>query len=394
MSTVDRRAVPCKPSIVPDWSGMLDGSKRLANGEPEEYGWLLWLDAMMSNEKRANGEGEPPVTPWWRGCLLDFWRSGAPFLAAAVGIRGTKSTTIVKTSVMECLCRERAAVLDQVAAWGIMSADTAEANQRCDTIKKILCSIGLREVAKQDDVSAETFAASINVGTGRSHFTAIDARGNRIRWAISPPTKGAASGWTGAGFFADELDLWRDGDGQNPAADVLTLAHGRLHGQRGAHGYHVSVPMGPRAPLSTMIEEAEKSGTDGLHVARLGELGARRDAQARAWLREHFRKRALAAVNASQRGTTTRYAEDKRLSEDADPMATRIPTWAARAGDPGEEIKECWRLASLKLTSGEAGGDPLDVLFARYGARPVGDLAKRLFSPAIIEQGRALSPVW
>lgn len=380
---------------MPNWPQVLEAAKRLAGDEPEEYGWLLWLDARMASETRADGgHGEPETTPWWRGCLLDFWRSDAPFLAAAVGIRGTKSTTIVKTSGMECLCRERTAVLDQVAAWGIMSADTAEANQRCDTIKKILRGIGLAEVAKQDEVAEGTFAASINVGTGRSHFTAIDARGNRVRWVISPPTKGAASGWTGAGFFADELDLWRDGDGQNPAAEVLTLAHGRLHGQRGAHGYHVSVPMGPRAPLSTMIEEAEKSGTDGLHVARLGELGARRDAEARAWLREHFRKRALAATNAAHRATATRYAEDRRLSEDADPRATRIPTWAARAGDPGEEIKECWRLASLKLTSGEAGGDPLDVLFARYGARPVGDLAKRLFSPAILEQGRALSPVW
>lgn len=403
MSSVDKLADSCKPSIVPKWTDVVDGARRLADAEavrlgapvPDEYGWLLWLDARMGSETRSDGgTGEPPTTLWWRSALLDFWRSEAPFFAAAVGIRGTKSTTIIKTSFTELILRPRLAVLDQVAVWGVMSANTAEANQRCDTIGRLMRGVGLGEVAKAEDVAEGRYAASVSVATGRSHFTTLDAAGNKVRIMISPPTKGAASGWTGAGFFADELALWQDEKGNNPASEVLTLAHGRLYGQRGAHGYHVSVPMGPRDPLSTMIANAEASGVDGLHVARLGELGARRDHEARAALRAHFQRLAVKAPTATARTTASRYADDKRLAEDADPMATRIPTWAARDGEPGEEIKECWRLSSLKLTSGEEGGDPIDVLFARYGARPAGDVGKRLFSPAIIEQARAVAPVW
>lgn len=379
---------------MPDWKRTREQTKALAGNEPPEWGWLQFLDAQMSNEKRADATGEPPTTRWWRDTLLAFWRSGAPFLAAGVGIRGTKSTTAVKVAIVETILRPRVAVLDQVAVFGIMSANTAEANQRCDTIAKILRGVGLREVDKEAAVGPDTYNASVHPTTGRSFFTALDADGNKVRWMISPPTLAAASGWTGCGFFADELALWQDASGNNPADKVLELAHGRLHGQPGAHGYHISVKMGPLDPLTVMIGEAEKSGTEGLFVARVGERGAARDKAARDGLRLHLQSRALHAETTAQRAAASRYADDPRLAADPDPMSTSVPTWVARDGEPVSEILECFRLASVKMRKGDEGGSIMDVLFSRYGSRPSGDGTHKLFSPAILAAARATSPVW
>lgn len=143
-----------------------------------------------------------------------------------------------------------------------------------------------------------------------------------------------------------------------------------------------------------MIREAEKSGAEGLYVARLGELGARRDGAAREALRAYLRDRALHAPTRAQRAAAEQWAEDRRLAADPDPMSTAIPTWAARDGDPAAEIGECFRLAGVKLTDGEEGGTPLDVLLSRYGARPEDTGRSRLFSAGILSQARERSPSW
>lgn len=372
-----------------DWKAIREAATRLAGNEPPEYGYLLWLDSRLASE------GEPPVTPWWRETLLDFWRSARPYFVSAKGQRSTASTTITRSLVIETLLRPREVVLDQLAVCVIMSAGTAEANQRCEPLAAVLKGVGLTKVDERAKLTETGYVASVSPQTGRSVFEALDADGHRVRWSVAPATREAASGSTGAGALVDELDLWREKDsGKNPAPDVLTLLHGRIHGQGRAHIYHVSTPMGPSGPLSTMVREAEKSGAEGLYVARLGELGARRDGEARAALRRHFQKRAREATDAPARAAATRWEADARLAADPDPRSPTIPTWAARAGDPEAEIAECWRLVSVQLRSGDEGGDPIDVLFARYGAQPSGDGAHRLFSPAILAQGRATAPTW
>lgn len=386
---IDSADNSCKPSDVPDWNKVRESCKALAGNEPVECGWLTWGDAILASN------GEPPTTRFWREALRDFWRSGKPFFACGAGQRSTKSTSCIKALTLETLLRERTMVLDQTAICGVMSANTAEANDRCATIAALLKGFGLRPKVERGELDATVFASSVAANTGRSTFDFLDANEARVRIAISPPTRDAASGWTGAGALFDELDLWREKDTtRNPAADVLTIAHGRLYDQKGAHGYHVSTPMGKTGPLSTMIREAEKSGAEGLHVARLGEYGARRDGDARAALRAHLRERALRAPTREQRAAAEQWAEDRRLAVEPDPMATAIPTWAARDGDPAAEIAECWRLAGVKLTDGEEGGTPLDVLMARYGARPEDSGRLRLFSAGILAQARALSPSW
>lgn len=371
-----------------DWAKTREACKRLAGDEPIEHGWLTWVDSILASS------GEPPTTRWWRWALLEFWRSGRPFFACCAGQRSTKSTSCVKSLVAETILRPRQVVLDQIAICGVMSANTAEANSRCATIGAVLKGVGLRERTDRAPLDAGTFTSSTST-TGRSSFDFFDADEHLVRVAISPPTREAASGWTGAGALFDELDLWREKDSsRNPAPEVLSLAHGRIYGQEGAKAYHVSTPMGKTGPLSTMIREAEASGAEGLHVARLGELGARRDWEARVAFRAYLRERALNAPTRQQREAHARWAEDRRLAADPDPMATAIPTWAARDGDPAAEIAECWKLAGIQIRDGREGGSPLDVLLSRYGARPSESGQSRLFSADILAQARTLSPSW
>lgn len=373
-----------------DLKKLREEAVKLAPNDPPECGWSRWLDARLASER------EPPITPWWRGTLEDFWRSGCPFFASTKGQRSTASTTITRTLVMETLLRPREVVLGQLAVCVIMSAGTAEANQRCDPLEAVLVKgPGLVRVDKVDKVEAGTFFASLSPQTGRSFFQAVDADGHQVRWSVSPATREAASGSTGAGALVDELDLWQAADGgKNPAPDVLTLLHGRIHGQHGAHVYHVSTPARAHAPLSLLINESAGGGADGLYVARLGELGARRDGEAREAFREYLRERARTAPDRLGREAAARWEADPRLARDPDPRSTSIPTWAARAELPIDALLECWKLAGVRLKKGEEGGDPLDVLFARYGAQPGGDDGRRIFGPALIAAARERVPSW
>lgn len=383
---------------MPDWKRFREEAARLAAVDPqgrpcdgpEEWGWLQVLD----NRLVAADEPEPPVTPWWRETLFNFWSSKRTFFANAKGQRSTASTTITRCLVLETAMRERDVVMGQLAMSPIISANTAEANQRIGPLEVVLSKgLDLKKVPERAKVDVGSYFGSGNELQGRSAFDLLDADGNKIRVSVAPPTRDAASGFTGAGALVDELDLWPT-TGANAAAEVLTLLHGRLYAQAGARIYHVSTPMGPSGQLSTMISNAEESGAEELFVARLGELGARRDWEARAALRRFLQQRALKAPETATRASCARWEADPRLSRDPDPRTHVVPTWAARAGDPFLEIQECWRLVGVQLKKGKEGGDPMDVLFARYGAEPNGTGGGRLFSPAILEQARALAPVW
>src|SRR5574342_503429 len=178
----------------------------LRSSDPPEVAWLRWLDARLASER------EPPVTPWWRETLEDFWRSGKPFFASTKGQRSTASTTITRALVIETLLRPRTMVLDQIAVCVIMSANTAEANQRCEPLAAVLKGIGLRQITGADrkvKLEGGVFMSTTNPISGRSFFETMDADGNNVRWLVAPATREAASGSTGAGALVDELDLWK-----------------------------------------------------------------------------------------------------------------------------------------------------------------------------------------
>lgn len=345
----------------------------LAGDVAPEWGWFRWL------ERRIIERDQPEVSQWWRDTVRAFYASGADELAALVGMRGTKSHTACRLAVAEALFRERTPVLGTDLVWGVYSCDLPEANGRATTIAALLGVVGMTEVDKRDKVSPGTFFRSGALG-GRTTIATYDLSGNAIEFRIAPATTGGASGYTGIGLTCDELDLWRDGDGANPASQVLSVLRPRLFGQKGARVYRISAPFAETSPHTRAVRRGD---TEGQCVARLGTWGAERDEAARAILAEMFRDRSRRGSQRDRRRFAA-YAEDARLFERASADDYRIPTWVARDGDLSDLMLDCWKRAADDAA--EDGSDPLAMLFARFGARPYGATGMRLIDPILLDR--------
>lgn len=384
MSTVDNRAVPCKPSVVPDWKRTREEAGNLAPDEPE-WSWLLWLEARLASETKVPWR---PMPMWWQRAYRDFWRSGKRQMTGSVGRRGTKSSSNCRVAVCESIFRPRRPEPGTELAWPFMSCDMAEANGRFKTLEALLAAIGLRAVDRAADLDIGTFWATKPNQYGRSKIMLLDADDHPIEFRIMPATVEGASGYTAIGATCDELDLWHDKDGNaNPAPTVLKMLRPTLKGQRGAHLYAFSAPFGERGPHTEMVR---KGDTDLQHVARLGRDGAALDQAARAALSDLFAERAATARSPEERDRYVSYAADRRLLEAADPDAFHIPSWVANPSDengdgpdPAGAIRECYALAADE--AGRDGADALLELLARYGARPYAAGGWRLYDPVLLE---------
>lgn len=347
-------------------------------GAPDEVGWLRWLD------RRLGALGHPEVTPFWHEKLAEFWTSGRTFFAAEKGQRATASSTLSRALMVESFFRERTLVLEQVGICSFVSVDVRSSDTAiAKTVATMLDAFGLEK---------ERFKAKIEQGrlvANSNTWQALDAGDRNISFQIRPPSKGASAAGTFIGYLADEVNLWKkDKDLNEPAAEVIEILMGRLYGQAGAHGYHTSTPEGTDGALTTIIAASLAIGSEQLFVARLGELGARRDGDARRRFREHLQRLAMRSEDPSRRAACARWESDPRLTAEPDPTSTHIPTWAARAGDPFAEILECWRLVDVALREGNEGGDSLDVLMHRYGAQPGGDAGRRLIAQSLIDEAK------
>ncbi len=346
---------------------------------PEEWGWFRWIEQRI-------GEDAPPVSRWWGWTLHEFWTSGAPELAALVGMRGTKSHTVCRVAVAESLFRERHPVLGTDLVWGIYSCDMHEASGRASTVAALLGAIGLQQVDRRDALDASAFFRSGAQG-GRTTISTFDLHDEPIEFRIAPATSGGASGYTGIGITCDELDLWKGGDGHSNANEVLSVLSPRLFGQHGAHLYRVSAPFAENSPHTRAVRDGD---SEIQHVARLGPAGARRDQEARAAIARMFEDRARASDRRDDRDRFGAYAKDPRLAERADPLDYRIPTWVARDGDVDEIVRDCWSRAARDAK--KDGSDPLALMFARFGARPLGATGGRMFDPIALDRAAATVP--
>lgn len=358
---------------MPDWAKIADSALALARGEPDEVGWLRWIDDRLASDK------VPPMPRWWSETLTDFYRSGKPEFAGLIGMRGTKSYQMCKVAVAESLLRPRKVAPGTPLVWGIYSVDMHEANGRAATLKAFLQCLGLRETARGESIDGGSFRHT-GGANGRSSLDVLDAEGHEVSFRIAPASSGGASGYTGVGIVCDELDLWRDSNGSNPAAEVLSVLSARLIGQRGARMYRVSAPFAEHSPHTKDVRQGD---TEAQFVARLGEHGGRRDEEARGALRRYFERRAANAETRSKREQLSGYASDKRLTEPADPLDYRIPTWVARDDNLDEIMVDCWRRAARD--AGKEGFDPLEFLFARFGARPTGSTGEKMFDRVLLD---------
>ena len=367
-----------------NWKDFAEHAKGLAGDGPEESGWLRQLDVRLALR------GEPPVSEWWHDMLRAFWASGRPFLACEKGQRATASTTLARSLVIESLMRERTLILDQMGICSLVAVTQRESDTAvARTVSAVLEGVGLTEGPQRGTPTTSTFISTA------ADWQTFDAGGRSIALQLRPPNKGASAAGTFIGFLADEANLWRkDPNLKQPADEVLEILMGRIAYQRGAHGYLTSTPEGKDGALSTIIRASLKTGSESLYVARLGELGAKRDDLARRGFRLHLESRSREASDPATRASCSRWAADARLARDPDPRSTHVPTWSARGGDPVDEILECWRLANVALRDGTEGGDPLDVLLHRYGAQPGGDEGRRVFGAGLLEEAQRRPVAW
>lgn len=393
LSTVDKRAVPCKPSIVPDWKKVREAAGNLAPDEPE-WGWLLWLESRLASETANPWR---PMPTLWARLYRDFWRSKKRQMVASVGRRGTKSSSNCRVALCESILRPRRPEPGTELAWPFMSCDMAEANGRFKTLKALLSAVGLRQVDRVSDLDIGTFWPTQPNQYGRSKIALLDADDHPIEFRIMPGTVDGASGYTAIGATVDELDLWHDkATSSNPALVVLEMLRPTLKGQRDAHIYAFSAPFGERGPHTTLVR---KGDNDLQHVSRLGADGAAADEEARRALASLFAERARTAASSEERAQYTRYAADERLLEKASAAATAIPSWAANptdengdGPDPGGAIRECYSLAAGAAANDSL--DPLLELLARYGARPYAAGGHRLFDQVVLDAAVKRVAAW
>lgn len=356
------------------------------HGETPEERWAAFV------ESKLIAQGEPPFAePWWE-IMRAFWRSGKGVLAVGGANRAGKTSHVNgMCAIPEMLFRERAPYADSDLVWPNCSATIELANLSLRSAAFIARAVGFDEVKGR----SKELAKRLNFGTvfvsegnrsspGTIEF--IDTWENRVEYRSQAASAMGLSGYTGLGATADELELAGWGSPQE-TRDSIGLMKSRLKGQLGAHVYMISRLFAEEGVLATICARGDN---EGLMVARLGTRGAEYDERARRHLKAYFEGRAQQGVREARR-----YAQDRRLTEEADPDSYVLPGWSLLPiGDqrePGPEaaIMSCWRRAcdGTDLDEGEV---PLDGLLRVYGGRPTGREGERYIEQAAIDAARAM----
>lgn len=301
---------------------------------PGPRGSLAWIN------DRCVRAGMHDMDPWWSWSLGNYYDTDKLIFAARVGLRGAKSASICRALVRDALFDSRELDPGSVGVIPIMSSDRSEATDRFVTIRHILQACGISP-AKSDGngrilgggFGGEFTSATTPAGGGVIRLQ--DSQEHAIEFRIYPAKRTAAVGYTAIDGFCDEVDLWRDVEtGANPADVVLDLLLKRFTTQARARLYVVSASYNPDSAHARTIAAGD---TAIQYVARLGEIGARRDNEARARL----------AVSAS--------ITDERLSAPADPLSVDVPAWVT---NPVTSIDRCYALSRNQLGTmlGQYGG--------------------------------------
>jgi len=295
----------------------------------ENMGRLLWV------EKRRVEHGLHPLDPQWIWHFEEFYRSDKFLDVGRWGVRAAKSDSVCAALVAEVRFMPRKLEPSIVGVCPIMSSTTREAEDRFDTLKANLKSIGLQDVTgSRTEIDLHNFKTS---GGGSAPLTIElqDITGHPVEFRIYAASETVA-GCTAIAGFGDELDLWGKKGGANPAEKVVEVFVTRFTTVPQAKLHLMSATYDRDSYHAQMIRNGD---TPRQRVARLGPKGAVKDAMDRARL-----ARMIGSV-------------DPLLLAPADPMSTDIPCWVS---NPIAPIEECYR---------KMDGD-LRRMFAKYGGRP------------------------
>lgn len=352
-------------------------ARELAPDDPPQVGQCLWL-----HNKLAEFSGNTLVfTPWWRETLLEYYRSGKITLVAGVGYRGFKSSEMALAAIQSALFKNQKNIVGSACKIAIVSVNISESGQRNSQLQEYLKALGYSQIDRYSDAVGLT-KNEYHRGGGQPGqpfaIKLIDGADNLIEIVAGPNNMG----FTGFGspcIVLDEFGQWPEGANQ-----FLINAVARFSGYQDPHLLIMSRPYGSACPLTELAKDGDN---DSRMIARLGVLGAQRDAECRAELKRFFEARARGESSAAWRARYTQWAMDARLQRPFDASAWQIPTWVAAQKD----VLDLW----IQALAGAKGEDALEFFFSAFGCMPSAAGTNKLFMPsairACVETGELVS---
>lgn len=179
----------------------------------------------------------PPMSPWWRETITNFYKTQKRTIVARVGRRGGKSSTVCRLAVLEALYGEHDVTPGDVGVVAIVSANRDQANERLRTIATILRTLKVRHRQTSDEIELlnrpivfKTFAASV---AGVVGFTAICC-------------------------ICDEVSKWKAHDSaSNPAPEILSALRPTMATMPNARMFLISSPMGEEDAHATAFAKGD-----------------------------------------------------------------------------------------------------------------------------------------
>lgn len=295
---------------------------------PELYQYYRWV------ERRCVRAGLHEMSEVWDAHALAFYASGKKVDVGRAGLRAAKSDSVCRLVVAESLFATRLLEPGLIGVCPVIAQRQSEASDRFNTISQIIRACGLQEVQRAAKLGVDTFQRA---GGGASALTISlqDLQEHPIEFRIYAATMSGAVGFTGISGFCDEVDLWGQDKGANPAERVIELLLTRFTTQPGAKLHLMSASYRQDSYHAKMVA---KGDTALQRVMRLGEIGAAKDFAARQALFEFLKK------NPAELAKNPR--AEALLSVPGDPNAVDIPAWAS---NPVASIESCYALAKENI---------------------------------------------
>lgn len=202
-------------------------------------------------------KGWPRISPWWWNVILEFYTSGVLGCVIQGGRRGGKSATIAgKIAVAELLTMvgdgpDKRPLHDvppgDIGYFGMVSAEKGQAKARLSTAKKALRALGYNfEISNTEELILQDTRLGIKVVTA---------------------TKEGAVSFTCIGFLADEMALWSDDTGHNPATEVVESLKPTMATMPHARAWYVSAPWAELGLHYEMMQEGDNESQITFHGA-------------------------------------------------------------------------------------------------------------------------------
>ena len=208
-----------------------------ATVEPSPYERLIEVDTA------CEAHGMPPLSPWWRFSLREFYDSGKPWGIFLVGRGGGKSTSLERVAGSDAYYTARRVPPGQTWTWPFISIGPDDANRRVDGIEAVYRAIRLPFVG-DDTGEADEKGKAIKVRDGegasvvhspRAALSLKDAHGNLIRLMSIAGTVGNISGPSTIGMTVDEAAKLLDDKKThvNPLSEIIASGSQTSRGRAG-----------------------------------------------------------------------------------------------------------------------------------------------------------------